>query len=198
MIFSETILPGAFIIDVERLSDERGFFARTWCEDEFAAHGLAFSLVQASLSSNPTKGTLRGLHYLAAPHEETKLVRCTRGAIYDVIVDLREASPTFGQWLSVELTADNFRTLVVPSGCAHGFLTLAANTDVSYHMSARYVPGAERALRWNDPAFAIAWPAAPRLMSAKDRRHPDFPLPATPNHTSSLTSFLHRYENQPS
>ena len=177
MIFTETELAGAFIIDLERLCDERGFFARTWCEDEFAAHGIGLPPLQANMSMNPTKGTLRGMHYQLAPNEESKLVRCTRGAIYDVIVDLREESPTFGQWLGVELTADNCRQLYVPGGFAHGFLTLAENSDVAYQVSAKYAPGAERGLRWDDPAIGIRWPAAPLLISDKDRRHPNFQLP---------------------
>ena len=177
MIFTETELPGAFIIDIERLCDERGFFARTWCADEFAAHGIALPPLQANMSMNPTKGTLRGMHYQLAPYEESKLVRCTRGAIYDVIVDVREDSPTFGEWLGVELTADNCRQLYVPGGFAHGFLTLAENSDVAYQVSAKYAPGAERGLRWDDPAIAIQWPTAPQLISDKDRRHPNFQLP---------------------
>ena len=177
MIFTETELRGAFIIDLERLCDERGFFARTWCEDEFAAHGIGLPPLQANMSMNPTKGTLRGMHYQLAPYEESKLVRCTRGAIYDVIVDLREESPTFGEWLGVELTAENCRQLYVPGGFAHGFLTLAENSDVAYQVSAKYAPGAERGLRWDDPAIAIQWPAVPQLISDKDRRHPNFQLP---------------------
>ncbi|GAC1600222.1 MAG: dTDP-4-dehydrorhamnose 3,5-epimerase [Hymenobacter sp.] len=174
MKFTETALPGAFIIDMDRLVDDRGFFARSWCEDEFTAHGIAMPPRQANLSFNPRKGTLRGMHYQLPPHEETKLVRCSRGAILDVIVDLRTESPTFGHWLGVELTADNFRMLFVPGRFAHGFLTLADNTDVCYQVSAKYAPGAERGLRWNDPAFGIHWPFEPTLISDKDRRHPDF------------------------
>ena len=177
MIFTETELPGAFIIDLERLCDERGFFARTWCEDEFAAHGIGLPPLQANMSMNPLKGTLRGMHYQLAPYEESKLVRCTRGAIYDVIVDLREESPTFGNWLGVELTAENCRQLYVPGGFAHGFLTLVENSDVAYQVSAKYAPGAERGLRWDDPAIAIHWPAVPQLISEKDCHHPDFQLP---------------------
>ena len=177
MIFTETELAGAFIIDLERLCDERGFFARTWCEDEFAAHGIGLPPLQANMSSNPTKGTLRGMHYQLAPHEESKLVRCTRGAIFDVIVDLREDSATFGEHIGVELTADNCRQLYVPGGFAHGFLTLAENSDVAYQVSAKYAPGAERGLRWDDSAFAIHWPAEPQLISAKDRNHPLYQLP---------------------
>lgn len=180
MLFTETHLAGAFLIDVERLPDERGFFARTWCADELAAHGVVLAPVQGNLSVNPTPGTLRGLHYQAAPHEEIKLVRCPRGAIFDVIVDLRPASPTYGQWLGAELTAANCRQLLVPGGFAHGFLTLAPDTEVSYEMSARYVPGAARGLRWDDPAIGVRWPAPPQLLSPKDASYPDWPLPPRP------------------
>ncbi|WP_133273532.1 dTDP-4-dehydrorhamnose 3,5-epimerase [Hymenobacter radiodurans] len=176
MIFTETKLAGAFIIDIERLSDERGFFARTWCEDKFAAHGIHQPPLQSSISSNPKRGTLRGMHYQIAPHGESKLVRCTKGGIYDVIVDMREQSPTYGQWVGVELTADNFRMLFVPEYFAHGFITLQDNTDVSYQISAKYTPGAERALRWNDPAIGIEWPFEPVLLSEKDRNHPDIQM----------------------
>jgi dTDP-4-dehydrorhamnose 3,5-epimerase len=174
MIFTETKLAGAFIIDLERRIDERGFFARSWCEDEFAEHGIFLPPLQANLSSNPTMGTLRGMHYQLAPYEESKLVRCTRGALYDVIVDLREESATYGQWIGVELTGDNFRQLFVPGRFAHGFLTLEPDTDVTYQVSAKYTPGAERGLRWNDPAIGIEWPTVPQLISAKDQVHPDF------------------------
>ena len=179
MHFIETELPGVFILDVERHCDERGFFARYWCADELALQGIDFVPVQGSLSSNPTKGTLRGLHYQAAPHEETKLVRCTRGAIFDVLVDLRPASPTYGQWLGLELTADNLRQLLVPGGIAHGFLTLQPDTEVSDLMSTRYVPAAARGLRWDDPAIGISWPGPPVLLSGKDRNYPDWPIPGT-------------------
>ncbi|SMB92668.1 dTDP-4-dehydrorhamnose 3,5-epimerase [Hymenobacter roseosalivarius DSM 11622] len=173
MIFTETKLAGAFIIDMERLSDERGFFARSWCEDEFAARGIHQLPQQASISSNPKRGTLRGMHYQIAPHGESKLVRCTRGGIYDVVVDMREQSPTYGQWIGVELTADNFRMLFVPEYFAHGFITLQDNTDVAYQISAKYTPDAQRALRWNDPSIGIEWPVEPVLLSEKDRNHPD-------------------------
>ncbi|MBC8081690.1 MAG: dTDP-4-dehydrorhamnose 3,5-epimerase [Hymenobacter sp.] len=176
MIFTPTALADAYIIDVERRTDERGFFARSWCEDEFAAHGISMPPLQANLSSNPLRGTLRGMHYQLAPHEETKLVRCTRGAIYDVIVDLRAESPTYGQWLGIELTADSFRMLFVPARFAHGFITLTDHTDVGYQVSAKYAPGAERGLRWNDPAIGIQWPLVPTLVSEKDGLHPDFRL----------------------
>lgn len=176
MLFTPTKLAGAFIIDVERRTDERGFFARSWCEDEFAAHGIHMPPLQANVSSNPLRGTLRGMHYQLPPHEETKLVRCTRGAIYDVIVDLREESPTYGEWIGVELTADSFRMLFVPGRFAHGFITLADNTDVTYQVSAKYAPGAERGLRWNDPTIGIQWPIQPVLISEKDSVHPDYTL----------------------
>ena len=176
MIFTETELPGAFIIDVDRMADDRGFFARSWCEDEFAAHGILMPPLQANVSSNPLRGTLRGMHFQLSPHEETKLVRCTRGSILDVIVDLREESATYGQWLGVELTAESFRMLFVPARFAHGFITLQDNTDVCYQVSAKYAPGHERGLRWNDPSIGIQWPFEPVLISEKDRHHPDFHL----------------------
>lgn len=180
MLFTETKLPGAFIIDLERLADERGFFARTWCADELAAHGLSLAPVQGNLSVNPTAGTLRGLHYQAAPHEEIKLVRCCQGGIFDVLLDLRPASPAYGQWLGIELTAANHRQLLIPGGVAHGFLTLLPDTEVCYEMSARFVPEAARGVRWNDPAFGICWPAAPQLISARDASYPDWQWPAHP------------------
>lgn len=179
MEFVETEIPGVLVLEVERHCDERGFFARYWCVDEQARQGLDFVPVQGSVSFNPTKGTLRGLHYQAAPYEESKLVRCTRGAIFDVLVDLRPDSPTYGQWLGLELTAGNLRQLLVPGGIAHGFLTLQPDTEVSYLMDARYVPDAARGLRWNDPAIGIRWPAPPVLLSDKDRTYPDWPLPTT-------------------
>ncbi len=178
MDFVETELSGVFILDAERHCDERGFFARNFCADEQAARGIDFVPVQGSLSFNPTRGTLRGLHYQAPPHAEAKLVRCTRGAIFDVLVDLRPASPTYGQWLGVELTAASLRQLLVPGGLAHGFLTLQPDTEVSYLMAARYVPAAGRGLRWDDPGLGIQWPFLPVLLSAKDRAYPDWPLPA--------------------
>lgn len=174
MQFTVTRLPGVFIVDVERRSDERGFFARTWCGEELAAHGIDMTLAQGNISSNPHPGTLRGMHYQAAPHEEIKLIRCTSGAIYDVVVDLRPASPTCGQWLGLELTAANYRQLLVPAGCAQGFLSLVPNTEVSYLMSACYEPSAARGVRWNDPAFNIRWPAQPLLMAARDEQYPDW------------------------
>jgi len=174
MILTETKLKGAYIIDVKRLEDERGFFGRSFCQKEFEAHGLSAHVRQANVSYNKKKGTLRGMHMQLAPHEESKLVRCTRGAIYDVIIDMRPDSATYKQWIGVELTADNYRMLFVPEGFAHGFITLADNTDVTYQVTAFYTPGAERGIRWNDPAFNIEWPIAPVVISEKDQAHADF------------------------
>lgn len=174
MIFTETELTGAFIIDIARLEDERGFFGRSYAKEEFEKYNLNVNVVQANVSHNKKKGTLRGLHMQLAPFEETKLVRCTRGAIYDVIVDLRSDSPTFCQWIGVELTEDSFRMLYVPEGFAHGFVTLQDNTDVAYQVTKEYTPGAERGYRWNDPAFGIVLPIEPVIISERDRSHPLF------------------------
>lgn len=176
MIFTKTALDGAFIIEPERLEDERGFFARTWCQSECEAHGLDQKLVQCNISFNKKKGTLRGMHYQTKPCEEAKLVRCTMGAIYDVIIDLRPDSPSFKQWMAVELTMDNRRMLYVPHECAHGFQTLEDNAEVFYQMSALYAPTYARGVRWDDPAFGIRWPIAVRIMSDRDKSYPDFPL----------------------
>jgi dTDP-4-dehydrorhamnose 3,5-epimerase len=172
MKFHETELKGAFIIEPEKREDERGFFARSWCQREFEQHGLVPTVVQANISCNRKKGTLRGMHYQAAPHEETKLVRCTRGAIYDVIVDVRPESPTFRKWIGVELTARNYKMLYVPEGFAHGFQTLADDTEVVYQVTQFYTPGAERGIRWNDPAIQIEWPEAVHSISEKDANWP--------------------------
>ena len=174
MRFTPLPLPGAYVLDLEPLTDERGFFARTFCRDEFRAHGLNPELVQCSVSYNLRGGTLRGMHYQAAPDAEAKLVRCTRGAIYDVLLDLRPNSPTYLQWTAVELTAANRSLAYIPEGLAHGFQTLEDDTEVFYQMSHPYVPGAARGVRWNDPAFAIDWPLAERILSAKDQAYPDF------------------------
>ena len=174
MIFIETVVPGAFVIEPERLGDERGFFARTWCVRECEARGLNPLVVQCSVSVSERKGTLRGLHYQAAPHAEAKLVRCTRGAIYDVIVDLRDESPAFLRHVALELSAENHRMLYVPEGVAHGFQTLEDASEVAYQMSAFHVPSHARGVRWNDPAFAIDWPAGDRIISERDRSYPDF------------------------
>lgn len=177
MKFLETKLKDAWIIDIDEISDERGFFARTWCQKEFEAHGLTPRLAQANLSHNNKKGTLRGLHYQVAPHEETKLVRCTRGALYDVIVDLRPQSPSHLQWIGVELTAANHRILYVPEGFAHGLLTLEDDTEAIYQISEFYTPGAERGARYDDPAFGIDWPLAVSVISDKDANWPDYSAP---------------------
>jgi dTDP-4-dehydrorhamnose 3,5-epimerase len=174
VIFVETKLKGAFVIDPEKLEDERGFFARTWCQREFIQHGLNPSIAQCSISFNHRRGTLRGMHYQIAPHEETKTVRCTKGVIYDVIIDLRPDSPTFIQWLGLELSADNRRMVYIPEGFAHGFQTLEDNTEVLYEISEFYAPEHGRGVRWDDPAFGIRWPAADRTISARDRSYPNF------------------------
>jgi dTDP-4-dehydrorhamnose 3,5-epimerase len=175
VIFEETRLSGAFLVDLERREDSRGFFARTWCANEFADHGLTTEVVQANVSFNPRQATLRGMHFQRAPHAETKLVRCTRGAIYDVVVDLRPDSDTYKQWLGVELTADNRRALFVPEGFAHGYQTLVPDAEVFYQVSEYYTPGAEGGVRWDDPAFGIEWPDPDNaFLSDKDRSWPDF------------------------
>jgi dTDP-4-dehydrorhamnose 3,5-epimerase len=169
MVFTELALAGAFLIEPERREDERGSFARTFCVEEFAAHGLNVAIAQCSVSYNRRRGTLRGLHYQAPPHGEDKLVRCTAGSAFDVVVDLRPGSVTFKRWCGVELSAANHRMLYVPAGFAHGFETLADDTELSYQMSKAQVPAAARILRWNDPAIGVAWPLPPAVMSAHDR-----------------------------
>ena len=169
MIFTETKLKGAYIIDIEPRADERGFFARSWCEDEFKQHGLNPRLVQCNISFNKKRGTLRGMHYQAAPYAEAKVVRCTLGAMYDVIIDLRSDSPTLRQWISVELTAENRRALYVPDDFAHGFQTLTDNTEVFYQMSEFYHPECARGIRWDDPTFGIKWIYKTPIISDKDR-----------------------------
>lgn len=174
MIFTETKLKGAFIIEVEKKEDERGFFGRSWCAKEMKDHGLNVNIRQANISLNKAKGTLRGMHFQIAPHQEAKLVRCSRGSIYDVIIDLREDSSTFKQWIGVELTQDNYKMLYVPEDFAHGFITLEDNCEISYLMSEFYVPGAGATIRWNDPLFKIEWPLEPVVISEKDKTQPDF------------------------
>ncbi|MCB0071431.1 MAG: dTDP-4-dehydrorhamnose 3,5-epimerase [Caldilineaceae bacterium] len=176
MIFQPTGLAGAYVIAIERLSDERGFFARSFCAREFEDHGLNPSMAQCNISYNRHAGTLRGMHFQAAPFEEAKLVRCTRGAIHDVIIDLRPDSPTFMRHVGVLLTPEERNMLYVPEGFAHGFLTLEDHTEVFYQMSEFYVPGAARGFRWDDPAFAIDWPAPVSVISARDAAYPDFAL----------------------
>lgn len=169
MRFTETKLKGAFIIDIEPRGDERGFFARSWCMDEFEKLGLNPRLSQCNISFNKKRGTLRGLHYQVEPYPEAKLVRCTMGAIYDVIIDLRADSPTFKQWMSVELTSENRRALYVPENFAHGFQTLTDSSEVFYQMSEFYHPECARSVRWNDPAFGVEWPISAYIVSERDQ-----------------------------
>jgi dTDP-4-dehydrorhamnose 3,5-epimerase len=174
MIFEKTNLRDAYLIEVEKRSDERGFFARMWCRKEFEEHGIESQVVQTNISHNIKKGTLRGMHFQINPYQETKLVRCTRGAIHDVIIDLRPDSPTYGEWTGVELSADNYKMLFVPKNFAHGFQTLVDDTEVTYQVTEFYTPGAERGLRHDDPAFAISWPLPVSVISDKDRSWPAF------------------------
>jgi dTDP-4-dehydrorhamnose 3,5-epimerase len=177
MIFKETKLKGAFIIETEPITDNRGFFARAWCQKEFSAHGLLTSFVQANITFSPQKGTIRGLHYQIAPHEEVKLVRCTRGATYDVIIDLRPESRTYKQWLGTELTANNGKMIYIPGGFAHGYQILTKDSEVFYQVGQFYAPDYECGIRWDDPAFAINWPiTSPLILSAKDKQWPDYSL----------------------
>lgn len=176
MIFLETKLPGVFEIHIEAKPDERGFFARTWCQQEFEAQGLNGRMVQSSLSFNSRKGTLRGMHYQVAPYEEAKLIRCTRGAIYDVVVDLRPQSRTFKDWIAAVLTAEKRNMVYVPRGCAHGFLTLEDSSEVNYQMSEFWNAESARGVRWDDPVFRIEWPAKVEVISERDRTYPDFKI----------------------
>lgn len=178
MKFTETPLKGAFVIDPENLEDERGFFARSFCIEEFKAHGLNPRVVQCNISFNRKKGTVRGMHYQAKPHEEVKLVRCTMGAIFDVIIDLRPKSATFRQWSGVELTAANRKALYVPEGFAHGFQTLQDNTEIFYQMSQAHNPRYNRGVRWDDPAFGVQWPVAEITISEKDKGYGLFCAPS--------------------
>jgi dTDP-4-dehydrorhamnose 3,5-epimerase len=174
MIFQPTALPGAYVIDPERREDVRGFFARTWDPHEFEAHGLNPRLAQCNISFNLKRGTLRGMHYQAPPHAEAKLVRCTAGALFDAIIDLRPDSPAYTRWFGLILSAANRRMLYVPEGFAHGFQTLEDDTEVFYQISAFYAPEAGRGVRWNDPAFGIAWPPGERIILERDASYPDF------------------------
>jgi dTDP-4-dehydrorhamnose 3,5-epimerase len=174
LIFTETKLAGAFVIELERHTDERGFFARTFCQQEFEAHGLKAEVAQCNVSFNKRKGTLRGMHYQAAPFAEAKLVRCTAGSIYDVIIDLRPASATFKRHFAVELSAENHRMLYIPEDFAHGFQTLEDDTEVFYQMAQRYSAEHARGVRWNDPAFGIEWPKGERIIIERDQNYPDF------------------------
>lgn len=174
MIFSETKIMGAVLIRPERREDDRGFFARTYCVDEFRAHGIDPLVVQRSVSFNRRRGTLRGMHFQAAPHLENKLVWCSRGEIYDVIVDLRRDSPSYRQWAAARLSGDGFEALFVPKGCAHGFITLQDDTSVRYDISSVYAPASTRGLRFDDPSFGIEWPFAPAVISPRDLAFPPY------------------------
>jgi dTDP-4-dehydrorhamnose 3,5-epimerase len=177
MIFHETKIPGAYEIHPEIFTDERGFFARSWCRKEFASHGLSSQLAQCNISASTRQGTLRGMHFQAPPFAEAKLVRCTRGSVYDVVLDLRPQSPTFKRWAAVVLTAEKHNMLYIPEGCGHGFLTLEDDSEIFYQMSEFYNPEAGRGVRWNDPAFQIAWPEKVEVISERDRTYPDFVSP---------------------
>ncbi len=174
MIFSPTPLAGAFLITPERLHDERGYFSRTWCRRDFEGHGLNPNVAQCNLSLSERRGTLRGMHYQRPPHAEAKLIRCTAGAIYDVIIDLSPSSPTFRGHFGVRLDPSDDKMLYVPEGFAHGFLTLEDDSEVFYQMSQYYEPSHAAGVRWNDPAFAVAWPFEPTVMAERDRTYPDF------------------------
>lgn len=174
MIFTETRLKGAYLIDIDRREDERGFFARTWCMEEFKQHGLNSRLAQCNISVNKKRGTLRGMHYQVAPFAEAKLVRCTKGAIYDVIIDLRPDSATFKEWFAVEINAENRRALYIPEGFAHGFQTLEDDSEVCYQMSEFYHPECARGVKWNDLAFGIEWVIPSPILSTRDRSYPNY------------------------
>ena len=176
MKFRETKLKGAYVIELERLADERGYFARAWCQREFLDHGLDAAVVQCNVSQNPKKGTLRGMHYQDPPYAETKIVRCTRGAVYDVIVDLRPDSDTFLQWIAEELSADNGKVMYIPKGFAHGFQSLEENSMVFYQVSEFYARDYCRGLRWNDPQLKISWPHDVAVISAQDKGWQDLNL----------------------
>jgi dTDP-4-dehydrorhamnose 3,5-epimerase len=178
MIFTETHLPGAYIVDAERHEDHRGFFARLWCERELAEHGLNPRVAQVNAALTLRKGSLRGLHLQRAPRQEVKIVRCTRGALFDVILDLRQESPTYKRWVGVELTADNRRMVYVPEGCAHGYQTLVDSTEMCYQTSEFYAPELARGVRFDDPAFRIAWPLPVTSISSDDRSWPDYQEPS--------------------
>ena len=174
MIFLPTVLPGAFIVDLDRRVDDRGYFARTWCQREFAEMGLNTTFVQCSISHSSCSGTLRGMHWQDAPHGESKLVRCTNGVIWDVLIDLRPESPTYTKHIGVELSAHSGRALYIPEGMAHGFVTLVDGCEVSYQMSAYHEPEAARGVRWDDPTFDIDWPVTNPILHPRDAAYPDF------------------------
>lgn len=174
MIFSSTSVEGAFLIRPERVEDERGFFARTYCVRELAEHGIDSQVVQRSVSYNRRRGTLRGMHFQVSPHEETKLVSCLRGSLYDVVIDLRPSSSTYRRWFAATLTADGFETLFVPKGCAHGFISLANDTVAHYEISEFHHPASARGVRYDDPAFGVEWPMSPLVINARDSGYPPF------------------------
>lgn len=174
MVYTESSIPGAWIIDISPIHDARGFFAMTWLPDQLRERGMNPALAQCNLAFNHERGTLRGMHFQKAPHAQAKMIRATRGALLDVIVDLRPGSPTLHRWDAVELTADNHRMLYMPEGVAHGYLTLADDTEAYYHASAPWAPASESGVRWNDPAFGIQWPFEPVVISEKDATWPDF------------------------
>lgn len=176
MKIQATSIPDVHVIEPQRHEDARGWFTRTWCAETFQQHGLRPALSQCSASFNTRRGTIRGMHYQAAPHEEAKLVRCTRGSFVDIALDLRPASETFGRWFAIELSADNGKALYIPEGCAHGFQTLEDSTEVFYSISGAYAPESARGVRWNDPRFAINWPLVEEaFLSERDATYPDFP-----------------------
>jgi len=177
MEFTETKLKGAYVVRVKKIQDHRGYFGRGWCRDEFVQHGLNSNMVQLNVGFSHKQGTVRGMHYQEAPHAEAKFVRCTRGAIYDVIIDLRPASPTHRHWFGLELTADNGSMLYAPEGFAHGYQTLTDDADMYYLTSAPYASGAARGVRYNDPAFAIQWPLPVTVISEPDQKWPEYPCP---------------------
>ena len=174
MTFHETPLSGAYVLELHRIEDERGFFGRIWCRNELAERGLVNGIAQSNAGFSHRKGTLRGLHFQVAPHPEVKIVRCTRGAVFDVIVDLRPESPTFKRWYGVELTADNYKMIYAPEGFAQGYLTLQDNSEIYYHTSACYAPKSASGVRYNDPAFAIEWPIPVEVISEQDKNWPDY------------------------
>ena len=174
MKFNETNVDGCFVVEPDRFDDERGFFARIWDSKEFNQRGLSTTFAQFNLAFNHKAATLRGMHFQSAPHAEVKLVRCTRGAVYDVIVDLRPDSRTYLKWAGVELTADNYRTFYVPKGCAHGYVTLVDGAEVAYQVSETYAPQAAGGVRWNDPAFKVDWPIQPKIINPRDATYPDY------------------------
>ncbi len=178
MKFIETPVQGCFSIEADRYDDERGFFSKIWDVKEFAARGLSTDFAQFNLAYNHKAGTLRGMHLQHPPHAEVKLVRCTRGAVYDAIIDLRPESTTHLKWAGVELTADNYRTFYVPKGCAHGYITLVDGAEVAYQVSAPYTPQSAAGVRWNDPTFSIKWPLQPKVINPRDAAYPDYE-PAT-------------------